>query len=171
VRRIKQISFLLLGLILSGCATTSIKTANDVFLQSTIDTDSYKKSTWVESPCLDNWMYRVWLRAQVENKNVISYQIYVLDRDSDWRFFNSAYDADGKKLDFRTVDSLVESYGAYSGYTREEYVIVVDRKYLNNSIGKEINFKAVGQRGERVIVVPSIYIEGFLKKVDEYIAK
>jgi len=156
---------------LSGCATTSIKTANDVFLQSTIDTDSYKKSTWVESPCLDNWMYRVWLRAQVENKNVISYQIYVLDRDSDWRFFNSAYDADGKKLDFRTVDSLVESYGAYSGYTREEYVIVVDRKYLNNSIGKEINFKAVGQRGERVIVVPSIYIEGFLKKVDEYIAK
>ncbi|MFH1338919.1 MAG: hypothetical protein ABIH40_03665 [Candidatus Omnitrophota bacterium] len=165
------ISFLLLGVTLSGCVTTSIKTASDVFLYSSIDTDSYKKTTWIQSPSLDGWIYSVWLRAQVENKKVISYQIYVLDRDDDWRFFHSAYDADGKKLDFRTVDSLVESTGLYTGYTREDYVIVLKREYLNNSVGKEINFKAVGKRGERVIVVPSFYIEGFLKKVDEYIAK
>jgi hypothetical protein len=169
--RIKLTGLLLLVLTLSGCATTSIKTANDVFLQSSIDTDSYKKTTWIQSPSLDGWIYSVWLRAQAENSKIISYQIYVSDIYDDWRFFNSAYDTDGKKLDFRTVDSLVESYGLYAGKTKEDYIIVVDRKYLNNSIGKEINFKAVGQRGERVIIIPSIYVEGFLKKVDEYIAK
>jgi len=153
-------------LFIAGCVTP-LKTANDVFLQSKIDTDSYKKTTWVESPSLEGWIHSVWLRAQVENKKVILYQIYVSDRDTDWRFFHSAYDAGGNKLDFRTVDSLVTSTGS----TREDYVIVVDRKYLNNSIGKGINFKAVGQRGEKIIIIPSVYIEGFLRKVDEYITQ
>lgn len=154
-------------LFLAGCVTTSIKTANDVFLQSKIDVDSYQKTSWIQSPSLQFGTGVFLLRAQAANKKIISYQIYVSDISLDWMFFYSACDADGNKLDFRVVDSVVRSYGT----TQEDYAIVVDRKYLSNSLDKGINFKAIGKRGEKVIIIPSFYIEGFLKKVDEYITQ
>jgi|GEM_PF-2875296 len=49
-----------------------------------------------------------------------------------------------------------------SGWCIEDFTITVSREYLSNSIVYGgINFKADGQRGDRIFIIPSFYIEGF----------
>lgn len=166
MKKIKLMYLSILGLVLAGCVMTPMKNANDVFMQSKVSDDPYEKTTRIYAPLFYDALPIgfAYLRAQVKNNKIVYYQIYVNDRDVDWKFIQGAYDIDGNKLDFYAVDRKVTGAGSIE----ENYVITVDRKYLNNSIGKGINFKAIGQRGSTIVRIPSFYIEGFLKKVDEY---
>lgn len=152
-------------LLFSGCvATNSIRTSIDVFSQTTIDNDPYKKTTWIYTPRFEGYRYDSLLRALIKNKNLITYQFYVSDEAEDWRFYSNAYDKSGAELDFIEIDREVTR-----GITKEDFAISLSKNYLEKSIAKGINIKASGKRGDKVFFMPGYFIEGFLKKIDMYI--
>lgn len=165
-------------LLLAGCAMTPpIKTSNDVFMRSSIYNDPYKKTTWIRSPMFINHdpflqgmgSYYAFLRVLVNDRYVTFYQFYISDSDENWRFFNRAYDSNGNKLDFVEIDHQIKS--SQSVRMQEDFTINLSREYLDGAKNSGLNIKAVGKRGEKIFVLPGYYVEGFLKKVDEYTRK
>lgn len=168
----KMASLCLTFLLLAGCAITPpIRTSEDVFLKSSVDIDPYKKTTWIYSPIFRNYegmgYYYAFLRALVTDKSVTIYQFYISDTSKDWRFFDRAYDSNGIELDFLGIDHQVTD----SAFTQEDFAINLSRAYLDHEKTNWLNIKAIGKRGEKIFVLPGFYIEGFIKKVDEYAGK
>jgi hypothetical protein len=74
----------------------------------------------------------------------------------------------GRRFDIIAVDTDI-SAGRESAILCEDYVIFLDRTYLNEAQSKGIDVKASGRK-DNIFVLPSFYVQGFLKKVDEYIS-
>lgn len=159
-----------LSFFLFGCSfKPAISTTTDVYLNTKIENDAYKKDTWIKSPRYSgnhggNGYYRCFWRAYAVNNNIQFYQLYVFDDYPDWRFYNHAYDLKGNQLDFSQISQDVSS-DAWCG---ESFGISFTESEIHALKGNPFQFKAFGQKGDRTFFVPAIYLEGFLQKVDEY---
>jgi len=144
-------------------------TPSDVFSNSTVLKDSYQSTTLIESPAYYQAQgvggHRLSLQAKFNSVGNIAYSLQVQDSQaSGWRFFDRAYDSNGKKLEFIDINHDVTL-----GITSETFAINLPRSYLENAATESINIKVFGENGEKLILVPNHYVEGFLQKIDAYL--
>ena len=176
--------FIIISLIfLSGCISLNpfpfnqslvgqkIMSEDTIFNNTTTNTDPYQNLTWIRSP---DWVVERFvissipscvahLRAATREDVVRFYQLYVWNGSDKWSFYNRAYDSNGNALGFVLVDREVSKHG-YA--VHESFAINLSEKYLNDMRISGLNIKVVGKRSEKIIVVPSYFVQGFLRKVN-----
>lgn len=129
-----------------------------------IKRDDFKKITnFVGPDAVENSPDRVFIRASKSDDGRVIYQIYVMDYYSgDWRFYDSAYDSNGNRLDTTLISRKVDSCDRY-GCSHEEHIgLNVTRTYLEENKEGGIRLKISGKAGEEVFSIPSGYIKAFL---------
>lgn len=167
--RLKLIGLAATVLSLSACMTVPTINTNDpqaVSASTTVKHDNFKKITIYVGPnALSDPVYdNVFLRAsKIQSTGEILYQIYVKDYYSgSWRFYNSAYDSNGNRLETNVIGREVGSCTS-NGCSHEEHLgLKVSREYLEKSQDSGINFKISGKAGEEIFFIPGAYIKGFL---------
>jgi len=95
------------------------------------------------------------------------YQIYVADYYVDeWRFYTSANDINGNRMDFVQIARDVGSCGSYTGCSKTEHLALnVTREYLEAHVASGIKFQVSGRAGSEVFSIPGVAIAGFLKVI------
>jgi len=163
----RKVLFGMFFLMSTACGT--LKTSSAVFVDSTVAEDYYQSTVLIESPVFYQaqgyGVHLISLRAKINIEADIAYQLHIQDSQAvGWRFFDRAYDINGEKFEFVDIDHDVTL-----GVTSEIFAINLTRKYLDKAVTESINIKVFGEDAEKVILVPSHYVEGFLQKVDEYL--
>lgn len=169
---------LLLGffILAAGCAGPQINwsDSNQIIASITTTRDDFKKRTEYVGPHYDgakkvesDGMFlfaKVFLRAYNYDKTPgLTYQIYTYETYyNDWRFYNQAYDSDGKKLDFVPVTQKVGSCGTARCSKDEHVAINVTKDYLIAHQDTGLSFKIFGKADEREWSLPGSYIKAFL---------
>ena len=167
-----------------GCAAMLVmqnpKTIEKVYQETKINKDTYNKDIWIRGPKFYHTVYGggdyyIFLRAYITDNKLNFLQIFVVDGKEEHRFYNSAYDKSGKKLEFNHVDSRISSGDSFWYFSNsvgvvEKFVITIDRDYIDNLPGIDLNFKVYGKRRNHEFKMPGHYIKGFLKKLDEYLS-
>jgi hypothetical protein len=109
-------------------------------------------------------LIRVWKNEQSPST---SYQIYVSHAFfNEWRFYDSAYDSNGERLDTSKIDTNASMCDRYGCMYTETVGLNVTRGYLEKNKGTGIKFKVSGRKGEAVFSLSGAYIQGFLSVVD-----
>ena len=144
-----------------------------VDLRSTIKVsyDEFEKLTEYEGANVSTGSDVVLLRAWKPDKSPMIIQIYVMDYyhyeywdHDEWRFYHSAWDSDGVKLDTTQIAQKIGSCNRYSGCSHYEYLgLNVTRDYLEKHRRTGIRFKLSGKAGEEVFSIPAAHIEAFLE--------
>jgi len=155
--------------LLSACGT--LVTSSEVFFASKIEKDKYRNIVIIEGPMIFQARgiggYQVSLKAKKRHDNQISYFVFVQDsRATNWRFYEQAYDNNGHNFEFEYIGSDVTL-----GVTSETFAIHLTRQYLDESVSNSIDLKVFGSDAELPIQLSGYYVQGFLKKVDEFLVK
>lgn len=128
--------------------------------------DDFKKQTEYIGPnaASDTLSDGLYLRAwKFDGSEKSEFQIYVMDHYyKEWRFYDSAYDSKGTKLDAMVISRKVDSCSQYSCSHIEHIGINVTRDYLENNQDTGINLKISGKAGEEIFYLPAGYIKAFL---------
>ncbi|MEX5452132.1 hypothetical protein [Stutzerimonas stutzeri] len=130
-----------------------------------VNYDEFKKLTEYEGSNVATGGDVVFLRAWKPDKSPMVMQIYVMDYYSDeWRFYHSAWDSDGVKLDTTQISRDVGSCSRYSGCSHYEHLgLNVTRDYLEKHRQTGVRFKLSGKAGEEVFSIPAAHIDAFLE--------
>jgi hypothetical protein len=129
--------------------------------------DEFKKLTNYTGPNVASGSDAVFLRAAKLDSGLITIQIYVSDYyEGEWRFYNSAWDSDGNRLNVTLISRKVGSCGRYGGCSHYEDVgINITREYLEARRASGIRFKLSGRGGDEIFALPGPYISAFLDAV------
>ncbi|MDP1637909.1 MAG: hypothetical protein Q8K74_13390 [Candidatus Nitrotoga sp.] len=170
----------LLSLSLTGCVSpyvppspppaplVDLKNVQDVKKSVTVKRDDFKKTTTYVGPEINRGGTSTFLRSWKNDKDAYpSYQIYVTTvYDDDWRFYDTAYDSNGNRLDVLVIDREVLKGGCskYGCVHTEDVAFTVSKEYLEKNIQSGITFKLNGRTANAEIIqfIPGAYIEGFL---------
>lgn len=137
-----------------------------VAARTQIKRDEYKKMTNFTGANAVKYG-TLFIRAWRDDKtNKTDFQIYADSYYSGgWRFYQEAYDSDGNRMDFVSIDRKVVS--CRGGCSYEETVgMSVTRKYLEDHQDTGIRFKVSGKAGEFTGELPAAYVKGLLMSVD-----
>lgn len=134
-----------------------------------VERDDYKKITYITGPNLitDSGHYSgdslLIFAAKPDVGGNIGYQIYIMDHYyGNWRFYDSAYDSNGNRLETITVSRETVKCGSTGCIHDETLSIIVTRAYLENNQSSGIRFKVSGKGGEEEYSIHSAYIKAFL---------
>lgn len=164
------LSLLIVTFFLSACASylkpdTNPNDPQSVTRAIRVERDEFKKITRYTGPNASDYPNVVFIRATKPDNEGISYQIYVRDQyDGGWRYYNSAYDSNGTRLDTTVIDREVLTCKGHCVYW-EHLGLNVSRDYLEKNQQRGIRFKISGKGGEEVYFVPSAYISAVLSAV------
>ncbi len=127
--------------------------------------DEFKKLTKYEGSNVATGADVVFLRAWKPDKSPMVIQIYVMDYYHDeWRFYHSAWDSDGIKLDTTQISRDVGTCSRYSGCSHYEHLgLNVTREYLEKHRRTGVRFQLSGKAGEEVFSIPAAHIDAFLE--------
>lgn len=168
---VKLLLMIVASLALLGCAMKTYNPNNQAQVAGKVakNYDTFMKTTWYVGPNLGDGFDLLGLRAFVtENPTETTYQIYVSDYyDDKWRFYAYAYDSDGNEMDFVKIDRQVTACSSLSCSHKEDFALVVNRKYLQARATTGLRFKAAGKGGEAIFFIPPAYISGFLQAVPD----
>ena len=123
------------------------------------------KVTWYNGADIFDQAYdTVFLRAWKNDGAPSRYQIYVADYyGGEWRFYESAYDSNGTRIDTTLIDRKVISCGSYTGCTYAEHMgLNVTRDYLERHAATGMTFQISGRAGKEIFYIPDFHIQGFL---------
>jgi hypothetical protein len=139
-----------------------------VSVKTVVKHDDFKKTTnytGANASQYNQLFIRAW-RPDVTQKT--EYQIYFTSfYGGGWRFYNEAYDTNGTKMDFLSIDRHVSSCSGGYGCNYEETMgLNVTREYLTANQNTGIKFKVTGKAGEAVFTLPAAYVKGFLLSTD-----
>lgn len=150
-------------LFMSGCAAPGLTKPAEI---KVLRDDFKKQTTFVGPDCATRFATRLFVRAwhRDASPDLLEYQVYAVDSyTSDWRFYDEAYDADGNRLAFVSIDRTVDCMKGVC--THEEHMgIKVARDYLDKHASSGLSFKVSGRGGEQVFFLPSQCIQAFLEK-------
>lgn len=171
----KSLPIVAISLLITACASQpeSLKPpslAQYVIDSTSVQRDEFKKQINYRGPNIGFAPDQVFIRAwKHEKDNTISYQIFVSDNyDTNWRFYNSAYDSDGNQLDMTLISKNVIGCTRYSGCSyNETFGINISREYLVKHRDSGIRFQASGNSVNEIFSVPAEYIKGFLKALND----
>jgi hypothetical protein len=130
--------------------------------------DEYKKMTKFEGANASQYN-SLYLRGWRDDRTkVATFQIYATSFYGDqWRFYGEAYDSDGNRLEFISIERKVDSCdGARGCYYRETVGLNISRKYLEDHQETGIRYKVSGKAGDFTGFLPAAYVKGFLLSVD-----
>lgn len=130
--------------------------------------DEFKKMTRYTGPDIAAGSSdTLFLRAWRHDGQAPSYQIYVADYYvGEWRFYTSANDSNGTRMDVTLIDRKVGSCSRYGGCSHFEHMALnVSREYLEAAVTTGISFQLSGKAGEQVFNVPPMHVAGFLASV------
>lgn len=176
MKTLRLTASLLAIILLTGCVTYApapppwapLTDPTKVSLATRVTHDEYKKTTnFIGANASEH--NQLHLRGWRDDRTkVASFQLYATSFYSDhWRFYNEAYDSDGNKLDFISIDKKVDSCSGGRGCYFEETVgLNVSRKYLDEHQDTGIHYKVSGKAGEFTGFLPAAYVKGFLASVD-----
>lgn len=137
-------------------------TAERVLVQN----DEFKKVVNFTGPnCAADPSDSVFLRAWKNRDGEITYQVYVRHMyTGSWRFYDSAWDSNGSRLDVTVISRDVRSCAGGTCSHDEHIGINVSQRYLDHAAMAPAGmvFKIDGKGGEHIFNVPPAYIEGFL---------
>jgi len=165
-----------ISLILSACSPTNriakinMDDQGSVIKNIKVEYDNFKKTTNITAPNITKKKWgqvrrdQLFLRAfkNDKTKNIL-YQIYVADYyEGDWRFYNSAHDSNGNRLNLTKIDRKTISCTVDVCSHKEHIALNVTIKYLEANSNSGISFKVSGKAGEEVFFIPSAYIKAFL---------
>jgi len=145
-----------------------INNVHDVKRSVTIKRDDFKKTTTYISPEIGHDGTSTFLRSWKNDKEADArYQIYVTTvYDDEWRFYDTAYDSNGNRLDVVVIDRDVLKGGCsqYGCAHTEDVAFNVKKEYLEKNIQSGITFKLNGRtvKAEIIQSIPGSFIEGFL---------
>lgn len=108
------------------------------------------------------------LRAfTLDKAKEVVYQIYVSDLyRGDWRYYNAAYDLNGKKLPVTQIRKKVDSCaGGGKCWLLEDVAVEISRGYLEGLLQSGMKIQISGAAGKTLIPLPAGYIQAFLAKV------
>jgi len=173
----KRVAIVATALALGGCITTipapqpkPLLTDYNVAASATSVThDEYKKTTNFVGANASQYN-ALYLRGWRDDRTkTSSFQLYATSFYSDqWRFYREAYDSDGNKLDFISIDRKVDSCNGGRGCYFEETVgLNLSRQYIEDHQNSGIRFKISGKAGEFTGFLPPAYVKGFLLSVDK----
>jgi hypothetical protein len=164
------IALVVVTFVLSACAAILAPDTNPNDPQAvaraiSVNRDEFKKVTNYTGPDASNFPDSVLIRAWKPDNGRLSYQIYVRDEyEGDWRYYNSAHDSNGTRLDTTVIDREVLTCSR--GCTLWEHLgLNVSREYLEKNQRQGIRFKISGKGGEEVFYIPPAYIGAFLSAV------
>lgn len=149
--------------------TVAESQAESVKVRTTSTRDDFKKLFNFKGPNLfQNGPRSLFLRATRFDKSAeLFIQLYFRDQyDGEWRFYDSAYDIEGNKLDFVSIDRKVDTCAKYGCSHFEDVGITLTRDYLDSRRETGTRLKVSGRAGEAIVVLPPGYIQGFLQALD-----
>ena len=151
---LKIISLLgLVAFILTGCATQAPKTP----VHTTISPDQHWVTSSTHTYHQGLGYFDAYLIADVSRPDSPKYQLKILEYQSYWRFLDSAFDAQGKRLRFTRKDND----------RGEQLMITLNRSILEQSHqGLKIN--TFGKRGKKLFMLPGAHVVDFLKTIDQF---
>lgn len=164
----KIVAFMLVAIVISACqANYRIDGNNPQKVAAGVKSehDEFKKQTRFTGPNSASEDYDLlMLRAtKTDATGAISYQIYVADYYSgEWRFYKSAYDSKGEKLETILISRDVTGCDRTGCGHKEHLAIPVTLKYLEENMSSGVRFKISGKAGEEVFFIPGPYIQTFL---------
>lgn len=146
--------------------------------------DEFKRQTWILGPHTGSYGQYIFLRALADSKNSIDF-IQVFVDQTEWDNgggtgydFHSAYDLNGKKLPFVNIKhdkGWASSSYWYQGeivedfnhYTHDQAAVMLSYKDLSQHRRDDMRIKLYGKSGDKVINIPSVYIDDFLSILEE----
>lgn len=138
--------------------------------------DEFKKLTSFDGPncAADQPDDTLVIRAWKMRNGDMHYQIYVADEythevargGAGWRFYSSANDSEGNKLETLPISRHLNWCGRYVCSYREILGIQVTRDYLEERKTRGIRFKISGRNGEETFSLPPAYVQAFLSVVN-----
>lgn len=110
----------------------------------------------------------VFLRVAYNNSSKMA--LYVINgyvRSNGWNYPYKVLDNSGKNFSFDKQTSKVDY--CYSGncVTKEYFSISIDRGYIRRHIRDGINMKIYGKKGGSLIKIPTAYVQGFEKVLQD----
>jgi len=167
------ISMVATVLFLSACAgpasRININDPQAIASNVSVKLDDFKKIVNYTGPNVAEMnASRLLLRAwKTEKSQSTSYQIYVSHAFfNDWRFYDSAYDSNGERLDTSKIDRNVSMCDRYGCMYTETVGLNITREYLEKNKVTGIKFKVSGSKGEAIFFLSGAYVQGFLSIVD-----
>ncbi|MBP6279882.1 MAG: hypothetical protein KA388_09000 [Rhodocyclaceae bacterium] len=168
MKRQQRIATVVSAYILSACAAMLAPDTNPNDPQAVlraigVKRDEFEKVTNYIGPNAANKPDSLFIRAVKTDAGRMTYQIYVMDQyDGEWRFYNSAFDSNGTKLNTTQISRDVIACGSSSCIQQEHLGLNVSREYLEKAQQLGIRFKVSGRAGEEIFFIPSAYIRAFL---------
>lgn len=161
-------------LLLASCASTPpvFTTAAEVYDATKVDTDTFTKTETLDSPMVGErresgdgagWHLRG-VRSTSGGKREALAVLRLHAYSKNWRFFETAWLKDGRRVRVERTDSNVNPYGLC--LCEEFYTVWVSRQDLDRAAREGLVLKVEGRRGEQVVSLPAYVVTGFLAKMD-----
>jgi hypothetical protein len=163
-------SIVLIAAVLAGCASApqrppiNVNDPTQMQALTTVERDNFKKQTnYTGFTFISGEVDRIFLRATKFDSGAPSfYQIYVVDTYGDqWRFYSTAHDNTGARLDTVSIARDVDCRRYGCDY-HEHVGITVSRAYLEAATAKGLHIQVSGRAGQVQFAVSPGYIAGFL---------
>ena len=161
----------LFAALLAGCAApprpaVNISDPAQVTRAVKVDRDEFKKVTTYEGPDAGGSSRDTWiLRAQVAPTWTI-YQFYIVaNYTGDWRFYDEAYDSDGKRLELTRVAQKVRACSSIGCNKDEHVAALLSKKYLEDHAQTGIRIQVSGRGEKQAYFLSPAYVQGFLAAI------
>ncbi|MFH1235829.1 MAG: hypothetical protein V1685_02735 [Parcubacteria group bacterium] len=154
-------------LILSSCGGSRVNPSDPQSVMGgiSVEHDDFKKVTNYTGPNIGEKPDRLFIRAwKSDATGIIDYQIYVMDSYFyGWRFYDSAYDSNGNRLNTTLISRDFYYDFAKIGIYEETLGLDVTKEYLEKNQESGIRFQISGKAGKKeVFSIPPTYIKAFL---------
>lgn len=159
----KIIIVLLINLLLIGCASGPPTSIEETYNKTELKVDEYSKVRLIQAP-LVTISYGIdgggGMYLQKVND---SYQLRVNTFSQlGWCFFESAIDKNSGSLTFNKIRSNVGG----GGTTFEDFYLDITKEQLQMMVNNGLDVRVYGRNRTINISLPSIYVKGFIKKVN-----
>ncbi len=146
----------------------NLNNAQEVAGASVVQRDEYGTSTIYRGPNLASKAQdQLFILARKTDAGSVTYQIYIaISYSGVWRFYNWAYDDDGKTLDLTLLSRNLAPCERDDCVHNEHVSVDVTRKYLEEHLQSGLRLWLSGKAGKEAFFIPPGYIKAFLSLPD-----
>lgn len=155
--------------VLTGCASVDVSSSADVSSNVTVERDDFKKLIQFSGPTIKLGFgdgiaqLRGYESTRKEVQQLVepTAQLVVKMFPFSWVFYDTAYDADGRRLEVTVLNRSVGSCSKYLCSHDETVSVKLPRGYLSEH-KNGIRIQVSGKGGSYEVAVPGAYVQGFL---------
>jgi hypothetical protein len=171
---LKALALVLAALAAISCAVGPAAHEKKVFDATRVERIHAPRSTWIVGPqeASPPGPARYELRALVEGDRLLFIQLAVDSGDYSWRLVSQASDENGNVLDFVALNLNRYDPARRSSFQREteKWAVRLPKTRLEQAAQEGFAVEALGSKGKSRVFVKPAYIQGFLRKLNFYLA-